>query len=66
MLREFPHYISPLIDYLSKLNGRGTSYKFFKQIISLFFPPNSKGPKLIFPVSKKMFGSSTLPTIKKC
>jgi len=47
---------SPLMDSLSKLKAKGTSSKFFRETISLFFPPSRSGPKLIFAISKKMLG----------
>jgi len=65
-VREFPHYIYPLIDVLSKEKGRGTSSRFLRRISSLFFPPRRRGPKFTLPVSKNTLGSITSPTTRKC
>ena len=65
-MREFEYYSSPFTDYLSNVYVKGTSSVFFMLTISLFFPPISNGPKLIFPISKKTLGYFTLPTIRKC
>jgi hypothetical protein len=65
-LSESPESGSPLMLSLSKEKGIGTSYKFFRFTISLFFPPINNGPKLIFPESKNTLGSTTVPTTRKC
>jgi hypothetical protein len=60
-----PESGSPLILSFSKLNARGTYYKFFNETVYLFLPPSKRGPKFILPISKNMFGSTTSPINKK-
>lgn len=60
-LREDPESKSPRIVYLLKSKAKGTYSRFFNEIVYLFFPPSKRGPKLILPVSKNMFGSTTSP-----
>jgi hypothetical protein len=62
---ELAYYNYPLIDSLSKLKVRGTSYIFLILTTSLFLPPIKRGPKLILPISKNTLGYFTVPTIIK-
>lgn len=50
---------------LSKEKNIGTFSIFIIFTVSLFLPPNNKGPKFTFPTSKNTLGSITDPTIRK-